>query len=942
MAIPTNQDLENFGNDLNSWGTYVTGDEDTDVHTRTGVSYPTLAKQSKVHIQKSLINSTPYANISLMNANTTATDGAFAFVYNDTNNNNGFYVRKSGNWVKSIYNPASFDYYLINILDTSNATPNAYVDFASGGIVALPSGTGFMASAFLSVKPNTTYRTSDYYNQQFAFYDATLSYISGLAHAGTGNLFTTPANAVYARFTFEEEWQDSLVIAEASNFPAEYVPYKQYKVITGLQIDASQIEGIEQRVMDVLDVEYVNIAYEDGSIGKYIDYSSGEELPVSGHIATRYAPVKPNTEYRVSDFYIQQFAFYDSDKKYISGLSDAGATHKFTTPPSAAFARFTIPTSQLGTVVIAEASKFPAGYVSPDKYMLPNLHMPSTKTVNNEIWVSADVNDADAKVSFRGNNAIQNALDSITDASADNRYTINVKRGLYKITKATEFLGYRGYPTMVLAKDHVDICGQGIDNTVVWAELPYDDDAIGASIDGKVYGRSSYQTLYDYSDDSHIRDMTFIAKNLRYAVHIDNPNGADSTRKYDNVAFVFKGNKGSLTAMGCGTSSGERTYIVGGRSSSDSNVAFASHNNVAFDKPSFWSFTNHEFITLSQPYAIYMQNDGSLLQDQLELIGNSFGGMGYALGYVDVWLSGKTAHNYDCFNHAEWDITGHGNEPFLFDNAVLGKSLLFKTVSKGLGNSVRFVVTSSAYPVLIKNNQSNSQSSIFVNCREYVDGYIVQDGTVDLHAMAWGCKDLTETPYLYDNNVVYTSLSKRLGDRSSSPLVLGVIVNGVRQQVDLNKDYTGMTNAQIVSDIQSQLSGVTVELVSYGRDYYPIINDVSERVYNNGSTYIPKGSVVTKAGGHVRLAQVTDKVYGVALDDIPVMRTTSEGVRIGEGRVMKRGYINTNQSAAHFVLNDNPNAPMGAKFRVVNGKLVTDSNGSVSVNVANGIVSINC
>ena len=90
------------------------------------------------------------------------------------------------------------------------------------------------------------------------------------------------------------------------------------------------------------------------------------------------------------------------------------------------------------------------------------------------------------------------------------------------------------------------------------------------------------------------------------------------------------------------------------------------------------------------------------------------------------------------------------------------------------------------------------------------------------------------------------------------------------------------------------------------------------------------------------MAQVTDKVYGVALDDIPVMRTTSEGVRIGEGRVMKRGYINTNQSAAHFVLNDNPNAPMGAKFRVVNGKLVTDSNGSVSVNVANGIVSINC
>ena len=80
----------------------------------------------------------------------------------------------------------------------------------------------------------------------------------------------------------------------------------------------------------------------------------------------------------------------------------------------------------------------------------------------------------------------------------------------------------------------------------------------------------------------------------------------------------------------------------------------------------------------------------------------------------------------------------------------------------------------------------------------------------------------------------------------------------------------------------------------------------------------------------------------MALDDIPVMFTNSEGVKKGQGRVMKKGYINSNTSAAHFVLSDYQNAPIGTKFKVNNGRLVTDINGKISVNIANGIISINC
>ncbi|MFV7480287.1 hypothetical protein ACNPMW_08995 [Acinetobacter junii] len=80
----------------------------------------------------------------------------------------------------------------------------------------------------------------------------------------------------------------------------------------------------------------------------------------------------------------------------------------------------------------------------------------------------------------------------------------------------------------------------------------------------------------------------------------------------------------------------------------------------------------------------------------------------------------------------------------------------------------------------------------------------------------------------------------------------------------------------------------------------------------------------------------------IALDDIPVMITTSEGVKKGEGRVLKRGYIYANQGRTHFVLSDNQNPQLGARFSVNNGQLVTDVNGKISVDIDEGVVSINC
>ncbi|MFX5100498.1 hypothetical protein ABTB97_20485, partial [Acinetobacter baumannii] len=123
----------------------------------------------------------------------------------------------------------------------------------------------------------------------------------------------------------------------------------------------------------------------------------------------------------------------------------------------------------------------------------------------------------------------------------------------------------------------------------------------------------------------------------------------------------------------------------------------------------------------------------------------------------------------------------------------------------------------------------------------------------------------------YDSGAIYTNMGKRLGDCSITNKVLNVIVNGVTNTITFNKDYTSMSNAAILAEINAALSGAIASLNIYGRDYYPMMPDVTEVVYNTTATYIPKGSVVAKSGGSVRLAQTGDKIYGVALDDIPVM-----------------------------------------------------------------------
>ena len=825
----------------------------------------------------------------------------------------------------------------VNLADLSKIQNGYYYSYGSGIKIA---NSGYSALGLIEIEPNTEYQVPNTYTDQTAFFDENENYISGIAIVDpTTQKFTTPSNAKYVGLSLKPENVSSFILAKSSEYPSAYVPYEEK--LPKVNFEVEQINDFYKKIKNELGFETINLIDKSKIVyDKYYNYENGVLTSASGYVALGKYPVEPNTEYQISDFQTDQIAFYNKSDVFVGGIAQVNpTTHKFTTPSNAFFIGVSAKPHQVDTLILAKSINFPNYYI-PFGTTIKNLIIEQENF--SEIFVSANLNDSD--VVFKGKNAIQEAIDTIDDATEKNRYRIVAKQGLYKITQANEYVGNVGYPAMVCPKDFVDIVGQGEDKTIIWAELPYNDANIGASIDGNNYARDRYQTIYNFAGNVTIKDLTFVAKNLRYVNHQDDGRGANKKRFYENVSFIFMGNKGYLKPFGIGTFSGEETHVSGGKSVSDSGDPCAIHNNFSFKKPSRWSFKNHTFMSMGSTTAIELQNDGSLLQDTIELIGCNFAGMSYKINYIDVWLKGDLNVKFDSFNHAEWQISGFGNSPFLFENLVFGYCLRIQSNSTGINSNVRFDKTSSAYSVLIENTQGNSDKSLYFQNREFVDGYIVQDGTVGLKGQAFGCKDISETAYAYNAGNNYTSLGKRLGDCSTTNKSLQIIIDGVTKTVTFNKNYTAMTNAQIIAEINTAINGAGVaSLYIYGRDYYPELPDVLERVYNfSYTTFIPKGTIVTKVSGKVKPANEGDIIAGVSLDDIPVLSIDSEGVLKGQGRMMKKGLISTNQSKAFFVIADNQNPSIGTKFKVVNGQLVTDVNGNIVVSVDDGVVSINC
>lgn len=542
-----------------------------------------------------------------------------------------------------------------------------------------------------------------------------------------------------------------------------------------------------------------------------------------------------------------------------------------------------------------------------------------------EIIVSADINDTEAQ--FKGANAIQLALNSITDASPTNRYRIYVKQGIFKITNSSQFIGYPGYPTMIVPKDYVDILGQSKEDCVISAELPYNDADVDTNI-----SRDKHQTIYNWANDCVIENLSLVSKYIRYTLHQDSSYETNGTRRYRNCGFDFLGDKGYDNALGIGTYSGSRTFVEGGYSKAYTHPPVAIHNNQNFKKPSEWHFKKHEFINSKGdlPGFIYMSVCGSLVSDKLSLIGCSFGSS-FIFNYAENWI--YTPNKNDSFNHAEWRVTGYGNDPFYFKNTVKGLSLRIDATEGYL--NIKIDETSTAYASLLKNPHSYF-GHLGHPERTVIGGHVVFNSAATLKGYVIGGLSIYEGPYTGGTIQSVDGLGKRLGDCSTVNKELKLTVGVTALTVSFDKNYTNMSNAAIIAEINTALGSYAVASeYNISLDYYPEITDVMSICVNGTSSIIAKGTPVMQVGDRIFPATEGRRIFGVALDDIAAFSPYLGAVR-GYGRVLKRGYISTLNTERHFVKVDN----QSTSYKVGNGTLIADATGTLKT-ITSGIVGIN-
>lgn len=120
--------LANASTDAKTLADAINGNDQLDVISRLGATYPTLAKAIKTIMSKAPINSTPFATKAALIADTTLADGAFAFVYNDTDDNNGLYKKVGGVWQYQSYNNPTVKITAnVELYNTSTNVDSVYV-----------------------------------------------------------------------------------------------------------------------------------------------------------------------------------------------------------------------------------------------------------------------------------------------------------------------------------------------------------------------------------------------------------------------------------------------------------------------------------------------------------------------------------------------------------------------------------------------------------------------------------------------------------------------------------------------------------------------------------------------------------------------------------------------------------------------------------------------
>ena len=461
---------------------------------------------------------------------------------------------------------------------------------------------------------------------------------------------------------------------------------------------------------------------------------------------------------------------------------------------------------------------------------------------------------------FTGLNAIKDALNSITDASASKRYKI-VFDGRFHFTNPGDVLMqeregvFSSEYSVVVGKDWVDIEGVGKDKSIISVQF-----STGTSFPGG-HTYQDYQPVM-WHCNSKLSNCQLIAKNSRYALHTDWGENKDIKFIMENVKFVHLGNDemGEIYSHTIGTGIGdsnEWTFknceIVNKNAS-----AFGVHSGFGnvlnggkikfedciFDCKylRFDTYPNNTFTYVNFVNPIYKQKTY----------------IGYANYYSDKSISP---------DYSEFKISTNGN-------ALPFQTSSFNGVGKLKGQGLRVVdLNGIGYSYVRFDNACTAFNSIIGNSSDAFEfkkddgsisayGYSYKDGGAGFGGYAVGGIDI-------DDQTTHTSLGKKLGNCLVVNKTLTIIIRDVTRNLIFNTNLTSVSNADILAIINGVIGDIgTADCYSPIKEYFPDFGNTISR--KSDSSVIEKGMAVVFIGvDTMRIATNSDnRIDGICLDTV--------------------------------------------------------------------------
>ena len=207
--------------------------------------------------------------------------------------------------------------------------------------------------------------------------------------------------------------------------------------------------------------------------------------------------------------------------------------------------------------------------------------------------------------------SIQEAIDSIKDASIEKQYKILVYDN-WEIDDVQDLNNNDYWYYLFATKDYIHVKGVG-KHCKLSISLP--DDIAPDYIERT-------QTVFVIGNSS-IENFEVQAKNARYAIHIDKETDVNCMAKIKNCIITHQGNDHAVNflswtsdyALGIGSQSDHQLYIENCELYARSQVS-TYHTNIYFDDPSFCEFKDCKFVSGDKSLNMNITELGSAVKNR--------------------------------------------------------------------------------------------------------------------------------------------------------------------------------------------------------------------------------------------------------------------------------------------------------------------------------------